>query len=53
MYGLNTRAADVSPMSDQLKAQLRAEFAPEVRRLAELIGRDLSAWLPKPADEAP
>jgi len=53
MYRLNTRAADVSPMSDQLTAQLRAEFAPEVCRLAELIGRDLSAWLPEPADEAP
>lgn len=47
LYRLNTRAADASPMSDALRAQLRAEFAPDVRRLSELIGRDLSAWLPQ------
>lgn len=44
LYRLNTRPADVSPISEGLRAQLRAEFAPEVRRLSHLIGRDLSAW---------
>lgn len=53
LYRLNTRSATVSPMSDALKATLRAEFAPEVRRLEVLIARDLAAWLPRPPDGAP
>jgi hypothetical protein len=47
LYRLNTRAADGTPMGDALRAQLRAEFASETRRLAHLIGRDLSAWSPR------
>jgi len=46
LYRLNTRGAATRPMSAALRARLRAEFAPDVRRLAELIGRDLSAWMP-------
>jgi Sulfotransferase domain len=49
-YGLNTRRATMSPMSDALRRQLRVEFAPDVRRLANLIGRDLTAWLPDEAE---
>ena len=41
---LNSRTAPRSPMDPELRARLKAEFAPEVRRLGELIGRDLSAW---------
>jgi len=41
---LNSRTAPRQPLDPQLRARLRAEFAPEVRRLGELIGRDLSAW---------
>lgn len=52
LYRLNTREATVSPMGAALKAKLRAEFAPEVRRLEQVIGRDLGAWLPRAADEA-
>ena len=50
LYRLNTRPADASPISEALRAQLRAEFAPEVRRLSDLIGRDLSAWLHDPGE---
>jgi len=46
LYGLNTRRADQSPISDELRARLRAEFAPDVRELSTLIHRDLSSWLP-------
>lgn len=53
LYRLNTRAADASPMGDELRARLRAEFAGDVRRLGDLIGRDLSAWLPAPAMPPP
>jgi len=31
-------------LSPELKAQLRREFAPEVLRLSELLGRDLTHW---------
>jgi hypothetical protein len=46
VYRLNARPATISPMSDATRRRLRAELAPDVRRLAGLIGRDLSAWLP-------
>ena len=45
-YRLNARRATISPMSDATRRRLRAELAPDVRRLAGLIGRDLDAWLP-------
>ena len=32
-----------------LREQLLSEFAPEVERLATLLHRDLSAWLPQPS----
>jgi len=32
------------PFDPELKARLTAEFAPEVRRLEDLLNRDLSAW---------
>jgi hypothetical protein len=41
---LNARTAPRRPMDPELRARLKAEFAPEVRRLGELIARDLTAW---------
>lgn len=41
---LNARTEARQPMDPQLRAALRAEFADEVRRLGELLGRDLSGW---------
>ncbi|MEP6468458.1 MAG: sulfotransferase [Chloroflexota bacterium] len=43
---LNSRARHRAEMDPQLRAQLIEEFAPEVRKLASLIDRDLAAWLP-------
>lgn len=44
LLNLNARTARRQPMDDQLRDRLVDEFAPEVDRLAKLIGRDLSAW---------
>ena len=41
---LNTRYEPRRPMDEELRRQLSAEFAPEVRRLSELLGRDLTHW---------
>jgi hypothetical protein len=49
---LNRHAAPREPMDPALVAELRAELAPGIRRLASLIGRDLSAWTAQPADLA-
>jgi hypothetical protein len=32
------------PMSPEIKARLRETFRPEVARLGEMLGRDLSSW---------
>jgi hypothetical protein len=42
---LNSAAQRRGPMDPRLRTRLLAEFAPQVRELGELIGRDLSAWL--------
>ena len=47
LYRLNTRPADRSPISPAFRDRLRADFAPDIRKLSALIGRDLSAWLPE------
>jgi hypothetical protein len=41
---LNTSYEPRPPMRDGLRRQLRAEFAPEVASLSELLGRDLTGW---------
>jgi hypothetical protein len=41
---LNTRYAPREPMNPELRKQLQAEFLPEVTRLSELLGRDLTHW---------
>ena len=43
---MNSRAQRRTAMDPKLRAQLTEEFAPEVQRLASLIDRDLSAWMP-------
>ena len=40
----NKQKVTRSPMPDQLRKRLKAEFAPEVERLSELLGRDLRYW---------
>lgn len=40
----NTRRGRRAPMDAELSERLRAEFAPEVERLGDLLGRDLSHW---------
>ena len=45
LLSANSRTYDRPPMSEPLRQRLTAELAPEVERLGELIGRDLSAWL--------
>jgi hypothetical protein len=41
---LITKYEPRAPISPALRQQLQAEFAPEVDRLSELLGRDLSSW---------
>jgi hypothetical protein len=40
----NSRYEARKPMDAELSKRLRAEFAPEVERLSELLGRDLTHW---------
>ena len=40
----NTSYEPRAPMSEGLRRELQAEFAPEVERLSELLGRDLTHW---------
>lgn len=41
---LNTRYEKSAPLSEATREKLRREFVPEVERLGQLLGRDLSAW---------
>ncbi len=50
---LNTRFQKRPRLAPDLAARLRNEFAPEVERLGQLLGRDLSPWsspLPAPVE---
>ena len=40
----NARVERRPPLEPELRARLKREFAPEVGRLSELLGRDLSHW---------
>ena len=40
----NARVERRPPLDPELRARLRRDFAPEVGRLSELLGRDLSRW---------
>ncbi len=41
---LNSKYGPRRPLTAEFEHELRERFAPEVRRLGELIGRDLSHW---------
>jgi hypothetical protein len=44
ILAINSRAERRPAMSGELRQRLTDELAPEVQRLGDLIGRDLSAW---------
>ncbi len=44
LRSLNTTYAPRPPLDPDLRDRLRRELAPEVARLGELLGRDLSQW---------
>lgn len=52
LHALNTRARARPVMDLDLRRRLVEEMAPEVRRLEELLGRDLRAWLPPETADA-
>lgn len=43
-FQLNKRPALRSPLPPDIQFSLRREFAPEVQRLSDLLGRDLTHW---------
>jgi hypothetical protein len=45
MLSLNKRQAPRRPMDPDLRQALEHEFRPQVSRLQEITGRDLSSWL--------
>ena len=51
LRNFNCRPAARQPMSPELRARLRREFAPEVERLSQLLGRDLTHWSREDAGE--
>jgi hypothetical protein len=44
LWKINTRFEKRPPLRPGLLAKLKSEFAPEVGRLSELLGRDLTTW---------
>lgn len=42
---LNTKIAARKPLSDNLRAELTEEFAPDIKKLSQLLDKDLSHWL--------
>ena len=44
LVSANSTKAQRQQMDPQLRRELSAEFAPMVRELGALVGRDLSAW---------
>ena len=49
MLQMNSEERSRPPLDPALRRQLLDEFEPEIERLGRLIGRDLSAWLERPA----
>jgi len=49
--GLNTEHVPRQPLPPDLRRQLQKQFAPDVERLSELLGRDLSHWCRPPGEE--
>jgi hypothetical protein len=44
LWKINSRPEKRPPLAAEVRAQLQREFAPEVERLSELLGRDLTYW---------
>ena len=44
LWKFNSRSEKRPPLAPKVRAQLQREFAPEVERLSELLGRDLTYW---------
>jgi hypothetical protein len=44
LWSVNTRFSKRPPLDPGLRWKLRREFAPEIERLSELLGRDLTHW---------
>ena len=44
LWKINSRSEKRPPLTPEVRAQLMREFAPEVERLSELLGRDLTHW---------
>jgi hypothetical protein len=44
LWKFNSRSEKRPPLAPEVRAQLQREFAPEVERLSELLGRDLTHW---------
>lgn len=44
LWKLNSRSEKRPALAPEVRAQLQREFAPEVERLSELLGRDLTHW---------
>jgi len=47
---LNTEHAPRRPLPPSLRRQLQEEFAPDVARLSEMIGRNLAHWVSAPSE---
>jgi len=44
---MNIRRVEAQKISEELRAEIKAALAPDVRRLEEITGRDLRDWLPR------
>ena len=44
LWKLNSRPERRLPLAPEMRVQLKREFAPEVERLSQLLGRDLTHW---------
>lgn len=43
---MNIRRVETKPLPTELRSEIQSALAPDIRRLEELTGRDLAAWLP-------
>jgi hypothetical protein len=53
LKAMNVVAAPRAPVPEDVRAQLRRQFADEVERLSTFLDRDLRHWTAAPADGAP
>ena len=44
LWGLNVKVEQRQQLQPELSRQLATEFAPDIKRLSQLLGRDLSHW---------